>query len=105
MNKPLTINIPKGFSRWDSAEILKTEEDARLYLEACFEEDPGDGSLIRRALGVVARARGMTELAKKTGLAREGLYRALSEDGNPEFSTIAKVCTALGVKLAAVPAH
>ncbi|MDR1063813.1 MAG: hypothetical protein LBL48_07775 [Azoarcus sp.] len=56
MNKPLTINIPKGFSRWDSAEILKTEEDARLYLEACFEEDPGDGSLIRRALGVVARA-------------------------------------------------
>ncbi|MDR1276614.1 MAG: putative addiction module antidote protein [Candidatus Accumulibacter sp.] len=105
MSKTRTINIPKGFSRWDSAEILKTEEDARAYLEACFEEDPGDGSLIKIALGVVARARGMTDLAKETGLAREGLYRALSEDGNPEFSTIAKVCMALGVKLSAAPAH
>jgi probable addiction module antidote protein len=104
MTKPLTINIPPGFSRWDSAEILKTEEDARHYLEACFAEDPGDGSLIRKALGAVARARGMTEIAQKTGLAREGLYRGLSEDGNPEFSTIAKVCAALGVKLTVVPA-
>jgi probable addiction module antidote protein len=103
MTKPLTINIPSGFSRWDSAEILKTKEDTRHYLEACFAEDPGDGSLIRKALGVVARAYGMTELARKTGLAREGLYRALSEDGNPEFSTVAKVCTALGVKLSAAP--
>jgi probable addiction module antidote protein len=103
MTKTSTLNLPPGFSRWDSAEILKTEEDFRNYLEAAFDEDPGDGSLIRTALGVIARARGMTELSRKTGLAREGLYRALSEGGNPEFSTVVKVCAALGVKLATTP--
>jgi probable addiction module antidote protein len=99
MDKPLTINIPAGFSRWDSAEHLKTEEDMRLYLEACFEEDPGDGSLVRTALGVIARARGMTQLARETGLARESLYKALSSEGNPEFSTILKVTRALGLHI------
>jgi probable addiction module antidote protein len=94
---------PKGVSRWDPAQTLKTEDDVRLFIEACFDEDHGDGSLIRKALGAVARAHGMTELARKTGLAREGLYRALSENGNPAFSTVAKVCTALGVKLVPRP--
>jgi len=60
MSKLLNGNIPAGFSRWDSAELLKTEEDIRLYLDACFEEDTGGGALIRHALGVVARAKGMT---------------------------------------------
>lgn len=85
--------------KWDVVEQLNTDEDMALYLDACMEEDPGDGSLIRAALGDVARAKGMSQLARDTGLAREGLYKALSAEGNPEFSTIMKVMRALGVKL------
>ena len=70
-----------------------------LYLEACFDEDPGDGSLIRAGLGDMAHARGMSQLAKDTGLIREGLYKALSPEGNPEFSTVVKGVKALGLKL------
>lgn len=91
--------MAEKFSRWDSADYLNTEEDIALYFEACLEEDPGDGSLIRAALGDISRARGMTSLAKETGLSREGLYRALSADGNPEFSTVMKVVNALGLRL------
>ena len=101
MNEPLTINIPEGFSRWDAADYLKSDEDVALYFQACVEEDPGDGSLIRAALGDIARARSMTQLARDTGLAREGLYKALSPDGNPEFATIMKVVKALGLKFGA----
>lgn len=90
--------------KWDPVDHLETEEDMSLYFEACVEEDPGDGSLIRAALGDIARARGMSQLAKDTGLAREGLYKALSADGNPEFTTIMKVVKALGLKLHAGPA-
>ena len=90
---------PEKFSRWDSADYLKTEEDIDLYFELCLQEDPGDGNLIRRALGSIARARGMSQLARDTGLAREGLYRALSPEGNPEFATVMKVIKALGLKL------
>ena len=85
--------------KWDVVDHLKSEEEVALYLEACFEEDPGDGSLIRAALGDIARARGMAQLARDTGLTREGLYKALSKDGNPEFSTVVKVIHALGLKL------
>ncbi len=85
--------------KWDVIDHLKTEEDMALYFDACIEEDPGDGSLIRAALGDIARAHGMTQLARDTGLAREGLYKALSADGNPEFSTILKVIKALGLRL------
>lgn len=70
-----------------------------LYLDACIEEDPGDGSLIRAALGDIARAKGMSRFARDTGLAREGLYKALSAEGNPEFATIMKVIRALGIRL------
>ncbi len=87
------------FSRWDVADYLGTDEDIALYLDACIDEDPGDGSLIRSALGDIARVRGMTQLAHDTGLTREGLYKALSAEGNPAFSTIFKVVRALGVKL------
>jgi len=93
------------FSRYDTADYLKTEEDMALYLDACIEEDPGDGSLIRTALGSIARAKGMSQLARDTGISREGLYRALSAEGNPEFSTVMKVIRALGVKLHAEVAH
>lgn len=105
MEKPLTINIPEGFSRWDAADTLKTDEDAVLYFEACLEEDPGDGSLVRAALGDIARARGMSQLARDTGLSREGLYQALSAKGNPEFSTVMKVIKAMGLKLHAKISH
>jgi probable addiction module antidote protein len=97
--------MAEKFSRWDAADDLKTDEDMSLYFEACFEEDPGDGSLIRAALGDIARARGMTQLAHDTGLTREGLYKALSAEGNPEFTTIMKVIKALGLKLHVDLAH
>lgn len=84
-------------SIWDAAEHLKTEADMVAYLEAALEEnDPG---LIAAALGDIARAKGMTQIAKKTGLGRESLYKALSAEGNPEFSTVLKVIAALGLQL------
>jgi probable addiction module antidote protein len=85
--------------RWDSAEHLKTEEDMVAYLDACLAEAGEDAAFIAHALGVVARAKGMTELARETGLGRESLYKALSGEGNPSFATILKVMHALGVKL------
>ena len=91
--------MSEKFSRWDPADDLTTEEDIALYFQACVDEDPGDGSLVRAALGDIARARGMSQLARDTGLAREGLYRALSPEGNPEFATVMKVIKALGLKL------
>jgi len=97
--------MAEKFLRYDTADYLKNEEDMALYLDACIEEDPGDGSLIRTALGSIARAKGMSQLARDTGISREGLYRALSADGNPEFSTVMKVIRALGVKLHADIAH
>lgn len=91
--------MTEKFSRWDAADDLKTDDDINAYFNICIEEDPGDGSLIRRALGDVARARGMTQLAKDSGLARENLYKALSAEGNPEFATVMKVIKALGLKV------
>ena len=83
--------------KWDVVEHLKTDEDMSLYLEACLED--GDPALIAAALGDIARARGMSQVARDAGLSRESLYRALSGEGNPEFSTIMKVIKALGLKL------
>ncbi len=82
---------------YDSAEYLNTEEDIANYLEAVFED--GDPALIAHALGVVARAKGMAKVAKKAGLGRESLYKALSKDGNPKIETVVKVMHALGLKL------
>ena len=90
-------------TRWDSAKYLKTDEDIQLYLEACLEEAGDDPAFIVHALGVVARARNMSQLASDTGLTREGLYKALSSEGNPSFSTVAKVAKALGFKLTVQP--
>lgn len=85
--------------KWDSAEHLKTEEDIALYFEACLDEAGDDAAFIAKALGTIARARGMTQLAKDTGLGRESLYKALSGEGNPSFATILKVTRALGLRL------
>jgi probable addiction module antidote protein len=83
--------------RWDPAEHLNTEKEMAAYLEAAFEN--GEPSLVAAALGDIARARGMTQLAHDTGLGRESLYKALSPNGNPEFGTILKVIGALGLRL------
>ncbi|MDP4029864.1 MAG: putative addiction module antidote protein [Gallionella sp.] len=90
---------------YDTADYLKTEEDVALYFDACLEEAGDDAAFIAQALGNIARARGMTQLARDTGLAREGLYKALSADGNPSFATILKVTKALGLKLRGEVAH
>ena len=84
--------------KWDSAEHLKTDADMAAYLEACFQEAGDDAAFIAKALGNIARAKGMTQLSKDTGLGRESLYKALSGEGNPSFATILKVTHALGLK-------
>jgi probable addiction module antidote protein len=82
---------------WDAANHLETKEDMAAYLEAALED--GDPALIAAALGDVARSKGMTQISRDTGLGRESLYKALSVEGNPEFSTILKVFQALGLRL------
>ena len=98
---PNTVQL----SRWDSAAHLQTEEDICLYLQACFDEAGDDAAFIAQALGVVARARSMAQLAKDTGLGRESLYKALSGQHNPSFETILKVTHALGLRLDVKPVH
>ncbi len=90
-------------TRWDSAEHLKTNKDIQLYLEACLEEAGDDPAFIVHALGVVARAKNMSQLARDTGLTREGIYKALSPEGNPTFATVAKIAKALGFQLTVQP--
>ncbi|MCY1164947.1 putative addiction module antidote protein [compost metagenome] len=86
--------------KWDSAEHLKTEEDMQAYLQVCIEESNGDAAFIAKALGNIAKAKGMAQLAKDTGLGRESLYKALSGDVNPSFDTVIKVVKALNLRLA-----
>ena len=90
---------------YDAAAYLKTEQDCALYLQAAIDESDGDVALVVAALGDIARARGMMYLARETGLTREGLYKALSPEGNPSFATVMKVCKSLGLKLHAEPAE
>ena len=82
---------------WRTEDHLETVEDIATYLEAVFED--GDPELIGHALGAVARSKGMTEIARRTGLGRQSLYKALSPEGRPEFATVLKVVRALGLKL------
>jgi probable addiction module antidote protein len=89
---------------YDLAEQLRTPEEVTAYLDAWFDEAPDDATGIARALGDIARARGMTQVARDAGLSRESLYKALSEGGNPSFATILKVARALGVRLHALSA-
>jgi probable addiction module antidote protein len=87
--------------KWDPVDHLHSETDRAAYLEAALED--GDPAVVAAALGDIARAKGMSEVARDTGLGRESLYKALSPNGNPEFSTILKVIRALGLKLRAAP--
>jgi probable addiction module antidote protein len=86
-------------TRYDVAEHLRTPEEMAAYLEACLEEAEGDAGLITKALGDIARAKGMTQVARDAGLSRESLYKALSGDRSPGFDTILKVVGALGLQL------
>lgn len=87
---------------WDAAEHLESAQEMAAYLEAAFED--GDPALIAAALGDIARAKGMTQVARSSGLSRESLYKGLSTNGNPELATVLQVLQALGLRLQAVPA-
>jgi probable addiction module antidote protein len=86
-------------SRYDTAEHLRTPEEMAAYFDACLQEANGDAAFIAKALGDIARAKGMTQVAVDSGLSRESLYKALSGDRSPDFKTILKVIGALGLKL------
>jgi len=90
-------------TKWDASEYLKTEEDIANYMATAFEE--GDLDLIALTIGNVAKARGMTEIARKAGVSRENLYCSLKKGGDPKLSTIVGVMNSLGVKLTVAPLH
>jgi probable addiction module antidote protein len=90
-------DMTRDTSRWDAADSLETKEDIAAYLDAVLED--GDPDLLKAALGDIARAKGMTEIAQAAGLGRANLYKALSPEGNPEFATVARVLKALGLRL------
>lgn len=92
-------------TRYDVAEHLRTPEEMAAYLEACLDEAEGDAAFIAKALGDIARARGMAQVARDAGLSRESLYKALSGERSPDFDTILKVVNALGLRLHAEAAH
>jgi probable addiction module antidote protein len=92
-------------SRYDVAEHLRTPEEMAAYLEACMLEADGDAAFVAKALGDIARAKGMSQIARDTGLSRESLYKALSGERTPSFDTILKVVDALGLKLHAEVQH
>jgi probable addiction module antidote protein len=92
-------------SRYDIAEHLRTPKEMAAYLQACLEEADGDAAFIAKALGDIARAKGMSQVARDAGLSRESLYKALSGDRAPGFDTILKVVGALGLTLHAEAAR
>lgn len=92
-----------GLPDFDLAHQLKSEDDIAAYITMVIDE--GDSAELAHALGVVAKARGMSEIAKAAGITREALYKALRPDAHPRFDTINRVCTALGVRLVAQPIH
>ncbi|MCW5735072.1 MAG: putative addiction module antidote protein [Enhydrobacter sp.] len=89
--------------KFDPANYLKTEKDMALYLDACFREGGDDPAFVTAALGDIARARGMSNLAGKTGMTRAGLYKALGKDGNPSFGAVLKIVRAMGLELHVSP--
>lgn len=95
--------MPLKTERWDVNEFLDSEEKVNAFIEAAFED--GDPVIIKKALGEVARARGMSAIARDAGVTREALYKALSENGDPRLSTLTGVMKALGLKLQAAPAE
>ena len=95
--------MAEPYTVWNSADYIKTEEDARRLLEAAADEDLGDGSVIRAVLNAIARAQNMSALARDADLNRANLYKALSEEGNPSFATVMKITRALGLRVRLEP--
>ena len=95
--------MPLETTPWDVADYLETPADCAAYLDACLQEAGDDAAFIAKALGDIARARGMAQVAEAAGLSRESLYKALSGERKPSFETILKVTKALGVRLHAEP--
>lgn len=89
----------ESFTPYDTADYLGSVEDAAAYLEAAIEEAGGDPAFIAQMLGTIARSGNVSELARRVGMSREGLYKALSAEGNPSFATIVKVANALGLRI------
>ena len=89
----------ESFATFDAADCLTSVDDVVAFLEAVVEEADDDPTLITQALGVIARSRNLSELARQAGMSREGLYKALSADGNPSFATVFKLSKALGLKV------
>lgn len=87
------------FARFDGANYLRTPADAAAYLEAALEDSGDDPAAVALALGTIARSGNLSELARRIGMSREGLYKALTAEGNPSFATISKVATALGLRI------
>jgi len=102
--QPVRTPAATPFSPYDVAEHLRTPEEMAAYLDGWLEEAPDDMAGLARALGDIARAKGMSQVARDAGLSRESLYRALSADGNPSFATVLKVTKALGLRLHACAA-
>ncbi len=100
MTKKIKISELPEF---DAAEYLNSEEDVAAYLTTVLEEN--DPALLAAALGDIARSRGMTQIAKDSGITREALYKALRPGSAPRFDTISRVCAAIGVRLVAQPVH
>lgn len=89
----------ESFSQFDPADYLVTTEDMAAYLETVIEDAGDDPARVAQALGIIARSRNLSELARRVGMSREGLYKALSADGNPSFATVMKVAKALGLTI------
>lgn len=95
-----TVMARHKFSRCDAAKYLKSGESIVEFLNATIEENPGDAAALKRAVNTVIRARNMSQLARDAGISREGLYKAVSEDGNPSFDTMQRVLSAIGLRIA-----
>lgn len=89
----------ESFAPFDAANYLNTVEDVAAYLEAIIDENVDDPTIVARALGSIARSRNFSQIARQAGMSREGLYKALSADGNPSFATVIKVSHALGLRV------
>ncbi|MES2360830.1 MAG: addiction module antidote protein [Pseudomonadota bacterium] len=99
ITKAIKVIAKTKTAPYDVAEQLRTPEEMAAYLDAWFVDAPDDATGIARALGDIARAKGMSQVARDAGLSRESLYKALGENGNPSFATVLKVARALGVRL------
>lgn len=92
------MTMSEKYQRFDAADYLKDLDDVAVFLEVALEDSAEDPSAVPHALGIIARSQNMSELARRVGMSRDGLYKALSEDGNPTWSTILRVTNALGLR-------